>query len=219
VVCGLCTSPPAESCWGSAGFVDNPGREQSHEPIFYPLSCRRGGPFGAFIIAQRSSRKLRVAGCPPRVPRRILVLIRCPCSLGRARWSEPGPCCLNQDWTEEGPKAGVPSCPLSPSDRLACTGSMRPPFSPSIQNPHPDSCWAWFWSTGHSSSSPRPEIPKGPPADVSSRSAEERQDRAILDRWRLPPVFVSVEVHTELTNSTPPPVFMVLPELGRTCPS
>ena len=47
---------------------------------------------------------------------------------------EPGPCCLNQDWTEEGPRADVPFCPPSPP-LIAWRSKMRPPFSQPFSTP------------------------------------------------------------------------------------
>ncbi|KAK4127805.1 hypothetical protein N657DRAFT_228646 [Parathielavia appendiculata] len=64
---------------------------------------------------------------------------------------------MSQDWrTEEGPRAGVPFCPLPPS-HLFTSNKPHPPFA-SIQ--YPPSHWVPVLLHGHSSSSSRIDIPK-----------------------------------------------------------
>lgn len=78
--CVIVFSISSRADWGPPGGALvrplHPGREQSREPIFLPLLDKRPfpsekaaaeRPFAGAFITQRSSRKLRVASCSPRV--------------------------------------------------------------------------------------------------------------------------------------------------------
>jgi hypothetical protein len=162
-------SPPAEFCWGPlVSSSSTPVDRNLVNRLFPPLSD--GALRWRVFLPNGLLENCGSLACPPRVPRRILVLIRSPCSLGRTRSaSRRALLPANQDWTEEGPRTGVPSCPLPPSRQFWPVQQDAHPFSRPFSTPLPAGCWSC--STGHSSSSPRTDIPKalGPLAFLPAR--------------------------------------------------